>query len=101
MQHAGHTLKPLDEVYDEKAGQIKEHVGQLRDQLTTLIHHSQDIEQNMEMLRMAKEERVREIRCCVELIITRLDSQLKAKYQTLQGFHFFDFKFFIFGLVFN
>lgn len=39
----------------------------------------------MESVRAAKDERVREIRNAVELMIARLDSQLKAKLLTLMG----------------
>ena len=39
----------------------------------------------METIRAAKDERVREIRCAVELMIARLDSHLKAKLITLTG----------------
>lgn len=37
----------------------------------------------MEAVRRAKEERVREIRCAVELMIARLDSSMKNKLITL------------------
>lgn len=39
----------------------------------------------MESVRAAKDERVREIRNAVELMIARLDSQLKSKLLTLMG----------------
>lgn len=39
----------------------------------------------MESVRSAKDERVREIRNAVELMIARLDSQLKAKLLTLMA----------------
>lgn len=39
----------------------------------------------MESVRAAKDERVREIRNAVELMIARLDSQLKAKLLTLMA----------------
>lgn len=39
----------------------------------------------MESVRSAKDDRVREIRNAVELMIARLDSQLKAKLLTLMG----------------
>jgi tripartite motif-containing protein 37 len=42
-------------------------------------------ERNVESVRAAKDERVREIRNAVELMIARLDSQLKAKLLTLMG----------------
>lgn len=42
-------------------------------------------EKNVESVRTAKDERVREIRNAVELMIARLDSQLKSKLLTLMG----------------
>lgn len=42
-------------------------------------------ERNVESVRSAKDDRVREIRNAVELMIARLDSQLKAKLLTLMG----------------
>ncbi|ENN73973.1 hypothetical protein YQE_09429, partial [Dendroctonus ponderosae] len=42
-------------------------------------------ERNVESVRSAKDERVREIRNAVELMIARLDSQLKTKLLTLMG----------------
>lgn len=42
-------------------------------------------ERNVESVRAAKDERVREIRNAVELMISRLDSALKAKLLTLMG----------------
>ena len=47
----------------------------------TIFHQ----ERNVESVRAAKDERVREIRNAVELMIARLDSQLKAKLLTLMG----------------
>lgn len=40
-------------------------------------------ERNVDCVRTAKDERVREIRNAVELMITRLESQLKTKLMTL------------------
>lgn len=42
-------------------------------------------EKNVESVRAAKDEKVREIRNAVELIVARLDSQLKSKLLTLMG----------------
>ena len=39
----------------------------------------------MDSVRLAKDERVREIRTAVDMITNRLDSQLKAKILTLSG----------------
>lgn len=42
-------------------------------------------ERNVEAVRSAKDERVREIRNAVEMMIARLDTQLKNKLITLMG----------------
>ena len=42
-------------------------------------------ERNVESVKRAKDERVREIRNAVELMIARLESQLKSKLLTLMG----------------
>lgn len=42
-------------------------------------------ERNVESVKGAKDERVREIRNAVELMIARLESQLKSKLLTLMG----------------
>lgn len=44
-------------------------------------------ERNVEAVRGAKDERVREIRNAVEMMIARLDNQLKNKLITLMGKH--------------
>ncbi|XP_033214708.1 uncharacterized protein LOC117171462 isoform X2 [Belonocnema kinseyi] len=83
--HSGHTFKPLEEVYEQHVSQIKTEVGQLKRRLMELISLVQEVERNVESVRAAKDERVREIRNAVELMIARLDSQLKAKLLTLMG----------------
>ncbi|XP_048582260.1 E3 ubiquitin-protein ligase TRIM37 isoform X2 [Nematostella vectensis] len=83
--HSGHTFKPLDEVYDQHVSSITDEVAALRRRLMELISLVQEVERNVESLREAKEERVREIRNAVELMIARLDSQLKSKLLTLMG----------------
>lgn len=44
-------------------------------------------ERNVESVKNAKDERVREIRNAVELMIARLDTQLKSKILTLMGMY--------------
>ncbi|XP_022914368.1 E3 ubiquitin-protein ligase TRIM37-like isoform X2 [Onthophagus taurus] len=83
--HSGHTFKPLEEVYEQHVTQIKDEVAQLRRRLMELISIVQEVERNVESVRSAKDERVREIRNAVELMIARLDSQLKTKLLTLMG----------------
>ncbi|XP_016066151.1 PREDICTED: E3 ubiquitin-protein ligase TRIM37 isoform X5 [Miniopterus natalensis] len=50
-----------------------------------LISLVQEVERNVEAVRNAKDERVREIRNAVEMMIARLDTQLKNKLITLMG----------------
>merc|ERR1719481_842087 len=83
--HSGHTFKPLDEIYEQHVGRVKEEVALLRRRLMELISLVQEVERNVESVRAAKDERVREIRNCVELMIARLDSQLKSKLLVLMG----------------
>ncbi|XP_043231855.1 E3 ubiquitin-protein ligase TRIM37-like [Amphibalanus amphitrite] len=83
--HSGHVFKPLEEVYEQHVGQIKTEVSLLRRRLMELISLVQEVERNVESVRAAKDERVREIRNAVELMIARLDSQLKQKLLTLMS----------------
>lgn len=62
---------------------MKEEVSQLKSRLVELISLVQDVEQNVETVRSAKDEKVREIRNAVELMVGRLDAQLKVKLMTL------------------
>jgi len=83
--HSGHTFKPLDEVYETHVTHIKEEVSLLRRRLMELISGVQEVERNVENVRAAKDERVREIRNAVELMIARLDSQLKSRLLSLMA----------------
>ncbi|XP_026472335.1 E3 ubiquitin-protein ligase TRIM37-like isoform X2 [Ctenocephalides felis] len=83
--HSGHTFKPLEEVYEQHITQLKDEVAQLRRRLMELISFVQDVEKNVESVRAAKDERVREIRNAIEMMIARLDNQLKTKLLTLMG----------------
>merc|ERR1719427_780272 len=83
--HSGHTFKPLDEIYEQHVGRVREEVALLRRRLLELISLVQEVERNVDSVRAAKDDRVREIRNCVELMIARLDSQLKSKLLVLMG----------------
>ncbi|XP_077597067.1 E3 ubiquitin-protein ligase TRIM37 isoform X2 [Stigmatopora nigra] len=83
--HGGHTFKPLVEIYEQHVTKVKEEVARLRRRLLELISLVQEVERNVEAVRGAKDERVREIRNAVEMMIARLDSQLKNKLITLMG----------------
>lgn len=70
-------------VYETHIAQVKEEVSQLRSRLMELISLVKDVEKNVETVRSAKDEKVREIRNAVELMVNRLDSHLKLKLLTL------------------
>ncbi|PAA92033.1 hypothetical protein BOX15_Mlig014019g1 [Macrostomum lignano] len=82
-RHAQHKFEPLDSVYENHVRRVQERVDQLKRRNMELTAMIQEVEKNMESVKQAKDERVREIRNAVELMITRLDSQLKAKLVTL------------------
>nr|XP_047141559.1 E3 ubiquitin-protein ligase TRIM37 isoform X2 [Hydra vulgaris] len=84
-KHSQHSFKPLDVVYESRVVQITEQITGLRRRLMELISLVQEVEKNVESVRNAKEEKVREIRNAVELMIARLDTQLKNKLLTLMG----------------
>lgn len=77
--HSNHTFKQLELVYETHLSQVKEEVSQLRSRLVELVGFVSDVEQNVEVVRSAKDEKVREIRNAVELMVSRLDAQLKVK----------------------
>ncbi|KAM9257279.1 E3 ubiquitin-protein ligase TRIM37 isoform 1-T1 [Cariama cristata] len=83
--HGGHTFKPLAEIYEQHVTKVNEEVAKLRRRLMELISLVQEVERNVEAVRSAKDERVREIRNAVEMMIARLDTQLKNKLITLMG----------------
>ncbi|XP_078729954.1 E3 ubiquitin-protein ligase TRIM37 isoform X1 [Lampetra fluviatilis] len=83
--HGGHMFKPLSEIYEQHVSQVNEEVGKLRRRLMELISLVQEVEKNVESVRGAKDDRVREIRNAVEMMIARLDTQLKSKLLTLMG----------------
>ncbi|XP_048223052.1 E3 ubiquitin-protein ligase TRIM37 isoform X3 [Perognathus longimembris pacificus] len=83
--HGGHTFKPLAEIYEQHVTKVNEEVAKLRRRLMELISLVQEVERNVEAVRNAKDERVREIRNAVEMMIARLDTQLKNKLITLMG----------------
>ncbi|XP_041349758.1 E3 ubiquitin-protein ligase TRIM37-like [Gigantopelta aegis] len=84
-KHSGHTFKPLDSVYDEHVKKITAEMVHLKRRHIEMISVSQEVERNIEMVRSAKDERVREIRNAVEMMIARLESQLKGKLLMLMG----------------
>ncbi|XP_015929629.1 E3 ubiquitin-protein ligase TRIM37 [Parasteatoda tepidariorum] len=83
--HSDHVFKPLDEIYEQHVSQIKDEFIRLRRRLSELISLVQEVEKSVESVRVAKDERVHEIRHAVEHMISRLDAQLKSKLLTLMA----------------
>jgi len=81
--HSGHMFQPLDKMYDNHTSKIREAISQLRRRLLEITNLIQDVERNVESVRSAKDEKVSEIRHAVELIVSRLDSQLRNKLLSL------------------
>lgn len=75
----------MAEIYEQHVTKVNEEVAKLRRRLMELISLVQEVERNVEAVRNAKDERVREIRNAVEMMIARLDTQLKNKLITLMG----------------
>jgi len=83
--HASHGFRPLDEIYDLHKEQIIEQIKTLKRRHTELVSLVQEVERSIEMVKGAKDERVREIRNAVELMVARLENQLKNKILTLMS----------------
>nr|KAI8728450.1 E3 ubiquitin-protein ligase TRIM37-like [Biomphalaria glabrata] len=83
--HSGHMFKPLDRIYEEYKSKINGELNLLKSQHSELFCLVQDVERNIESVKNAKDERVREIRNAVELMVARLEAQLKSKLVTLIG----------------
>lgn len=72
-------------MYESHKEQILEQVRLLRKRHTDLSASIQDVERNIEVVKNAKEEKVREMRNAVELMIARLENQLKGKLMVLMN----------------
>jgi tripartite motif-containing protein 37 len=77
--HTSHIFKPIDEIYEYHKSQINEHVKILKKRHSELNCLVQEVERNIESVKGTKDERVREIRNTVELMIAKLENQLKNK----------------------
>jgi tripartite motif-containing protein 37 len=83
--HMSHQFKPLDEVYEYHRERIQEQVNLLKKRDGELLGQVQEVERNIETVKGAKDEKVREIRNAVEMMVTRLENQLKNKVLTLMS----------------
>lgn len=86
MSHHGwHQFRPLDEVYESNKQVISENIGLLKKRHADLLGSIHDVERSIESVKSAKDEKVREIRNAVELMVARLENQLKNKVLTLMN----------------
>jgi hypothetical protein len=83
--HASHGFRPLDEIYETHKEQIVDQIKTLKRRHSELVSLVQEVERSIEMVKGAKDERVREIRNAVELMVARLENQLKNKILTLMS----------------
>lgn len=83
--HTSHQFKPIDEVYEYHKEQIQEQIKLLKKRHAELLGLVQEVERNIESVKGSKDERVREIRNAVELMVARLENQLKNKILTLMN----------------
>ncbi len=83
--HTSHSFKPLDEIYNFHREQINEQINTLKRRHSELVSLVQEVERNIDSVKTAKDERVREIRNAVELMVARLENQLKNKILTLMS----------------
>ncbi|CAF1110177.1 unnamed protein product [Rotaria sordida] len=81
--HAGHNFLPLDDVYQANISAVNEHIGQLKRRHVELICLTQDVERNVESVKAAKDERLRETRNAMHVMQAKLDEQLKIKLDAL------------------
>ncbi|CAF0782676.1 unnamed protein product [Adineta steineri] len=81
--HAGHLFVPLDDVYQANLSAVNEHIGQLKRRHVELICLIQDVERNVESVKAAKDERLRETRNAMHVMQAKLDEQLKVKLDAL------------------
>jgi len=75
----------LDEIYSFHREQINEQINTLKRRHSELVSLVQEVERNIDSVKTAKDERVREIRNAVELMVARLENQLKNKILTLMS----------------
>lgn len=83
--HTSHSFKPLEEIYEFHKEQIVEHIKVLKRRHAELASLVQEVERNIESVKSGKDERVREIRNAVELMVARLENLLKSKVITLMA----------------
>ncbi|BHF68709.1 Tripartite motif containing 37 [Sparganum proliferum] len=82
-RHSQHTFRPLDDVYKEHIDRLQIEMDKLKLRHLEVRSLIQDVEKNMHSIKQAKDQRVREIRNAVELMVARLESQLSGKLATL------------------
>ncbi|CAF0875972.1 unnamed protein product [Didymodactylos carnosus] len=83
--HSGHTFLQLDDVYQVNMTMINDQMTQLKRRHVELICLVQDVERNVDNIKTAKDDRIRETRNAVHVMMARLDEQLKTKLDLLNS----------------
>ncbi|XP_046391051.1 E3 ubiquitin-protein ligase TRIM37-like isoform X2 [Ischnura elegans] len=83
--HAGHSFKPIAEVYEQHVQRIKAEVSELQQRQLKLANVMVKVEHNVEAVREARDDKVNEVHRAVESMILHLDSQLRSNILTLTG----------------
>ncbi|CAF0974130.1 unnamed protein product [Adineta ricciae] len=83
--HSGHSFLPLDDVYKTNVSLVNEHLTKLKRRHVDLICLAQDVERNVENVKMAKDERYREIHNVMQTMQAKLEEQFKIKMDALNA----------------
>ncbi|UJR08618.1 hypothetical protein I4U23_012877 [Adineta vaga] len=83
--HTGHSFLPLDDIYRTNISLVNEHLGKLKRRHVDLICLAQDVERNVENVKLAKDERLREIHNVIQTMQMKLDEQYKIKMDVLDA----------------
>ncbi|XP_071446095.1 E3 ubiquitin-protein ligase TRIM37-like isoform X2 [Hetaerina americana] len=81
--HAGHSFKPIAEVYEQHAQKIKSEISELQQRQLKLANVMLKVEHSVEVVRQARDEKANELYLAVESMISHLDAQLRANILTL------------------
>ncbi|CAF1252060.1 unnamed protein product [Adineta steineri] len=83
--HVGHSFLPFDDIYKTNLSIVNEHLGKLKRRHVDLICLAQDVERNVENVKIARDERFKEIINIMQTIQSKLDEQFKIKMDALDA----------------
>lgn len=84
-KHTNHAFLPLDDVYKSKLSIVNDHLKQLKQRHIEYICLIQDIEKNIEKIKMTHSERIREIENSIYSIHCKLTDEFQSKLDTLNA----------------